>query len=331
MISAWWSWVKHVVSNLLPPEWLVSLATMFSPPPITATWDTHDQAGRDSKVLPQRPVRVGVIPTALEGAGLRAFQFLLFELNHLQSHIEYEILPADGHTFLEPHRTRSRLHRPTVRAEIPRFLSEYSATIRAHAGSFQGLHDPVPAGVILLSNARFDDNFYGTRTGMLQIIALGNWQRHMAPPSIIEFFLFLSLRYSLGFLHPSLFPSFHYGTKGCLWDQTPFLEDARFKVLNGFVCNSCGARLTAAGLDDLLPNLRWILRKQWLGKREDPASPASISEKLGYNLFVATGLKPTLRESILAALRSDAPKEILKVIGGLVLAGLLLWLGLREH
>src|SRR5436190_1526320 len=83
-------------------------------------------------------------------------------------------------------------------------------------------------------------------------------------------------------------------------------------------CSSCSARLKAAGLDDLVPGLRWILRKQWLGKREDPASPASISEKLGYNLFIATGLKPTLMESVRAAVRSDVPKEILKIIGGLV-------------
>ncbi len=68
---------------------------------------------------------------------------------------------------------------------------------------------------------------------------------------------------------------------------------------------------------------------RWLGKLDDPYSPASIVSKLGYNLFITQGIKPTLRETIRASLRDEGTKEFVKLIFAVILSALLLWLGLK--
>jgi hypothetical protein len=68
----------------------------------------------------------------------------------------------------------------------------------------------------------------------------------------------------------------------------------------------------------------------WLGKVDDPLSPAGITRELGYNLFLTQGIKPTLWESIRATLRDEGSKELIKMIGLIIGALLLFWLGLKS-
>ena len=273
-------------------------------------------------------VRVGVIPAALEGAALRAFSFLLLELNHLQSRIEFELLPVVSHVFLDPHTKNTSLDHHETIEDVNQFLEEYIEYIQIQSNSFK-LSDQIPDGFILISNVKFTDNFYSARTGNFQIIALGNWSRYMAPPSIVEFFLILSLRYSIGFVKQELFNSSHINTKGCLWDVTPNISEARFKVLNGFICNSCMDKFKKLHIEDFAEELKNILRKKWLGDPSSPYAPSEISAKLGYDLFISKGLKPTYIESLKNLITLEYPKEILKIIGGIILALLLIWLGLK--
>ena len=64
---------------------------------------------------------------------------------------------------------------------------------------------------------------------------------------------------------------------------------------------------------------------------DDPCSPACIVSKLGYDLFLTKGIKPSFSENIRALLREELTKEILKLVGGILLAFLLLKFGLTKE
>lgn len=88
-------------------------------------------------------------------------------------------------------------------------------------------------------------------------------------------------------------------------------------------------------LDDVLGPERtqnWInvLGKRWLGDPRNPASPASITAKLGYDLFTTRGMAPSRRQRFLQKLQEDSVKELIRIIGAVALAGILVWLGLSR-
>jgi hypothetical protein len=177
--------------------------------------------------------------------------------------------------------------------------------------------------------ARFSDEYYGLKSGGVQVQALGNWERRMAPPSIFEFMITLLLRQAASFSAAAVSKSVHLGTKGCLFDFTPELSDVRYKSLQAHVCTVCRERLGASGGAHVADDLLLALDTRWLGKLDDPYSPASIVAKLGYNLFITQGIKATWGEVVRGSLRDEGTKELVKLMGGLLLAALLLWLGLK--
>jgi hypothetical protein len=77
--------------------------------------------------------------------------------------------------------------------------------------------------------------------------------------------------------------------------------------------------------DEILP----LLERGWLGNANDPNSPATLTSKLGFNLFTTKGLEPGFWESIFKAFQGEGAKELIKVIGGIILAILILIFGLK--
>ncbi len=280
-----------------------------------------------SEQTPADPTRVGIVPLALNGPSMDVFRLLLLRVNTLQSALEFSILPVIEHPFLEKLRSKAALDREEVLADAPAFLADYARQIAEEATTV-GLLAPPANGYVIQSTARFADNYYATSIRRLQIIALGHWARHMAPPSMLEFFLFLTVRYGIAFA-PDFTPAPHYGTKGCLWDSSPYLDEARYKILTGFVCSDCRVNLARAGLGELSDILPTIVRGHWLGDVSDPTSPAGLARKLGHDLFITKGLKQTLWESLKVTLSTEGPKELLKIIGGVVAVAILVWLGLK--
>lgn len=151
----------------------------------------------------------------------------------------------------------------------------------------------------------------------------------MAPPSIFEFIITLLLRQAASFAAPSLSKSIHLGTKGCLFDFTAELSDARYKALQGYVCSVCRALLKRDGVPHIADEVVGVLSMNWLGKLDDARSPTAIVAKLGYNLFWTQGIRPTWWEAVRGSLRDEGTKELVKLLGGLILAALLIWLGLK--
>lgn len=215
--------------------------------------------------------RVGILLGPVGDLNTRVVRFLLLYLNTLQSSLEFEFVPEPPESALLTALASTKpVDRDHVRQLAGQFLADYQAYWMELREDYELLGTPPPR-VIVLSTARFSDNYYVTSAGSVGVIALGNWERYMAPPSLVEFFIFVTLRTAVGLIDSRLYSSVHLGTKGCLWDFTPSLDDVRYKILVGMLCSQCRVALKEGPLSRLAEQLPQIMSKAWLGKREDPS------------------------------------------------------------
>lgn len=274
-------------------------------------------------------VRVGILLGDLKKINLTALKYLLLSLNVRQRLFEYEFLPCDSNDpFLRFLSEKGLVNRKSARDRVQGFVERHRTFLSTQNSIFKLQEEP-PDYFILITMVKFDDNYYSMRKDQLSVLALGNWERSMAPPSILEFLLSLTIRETVAAVSKRLGGSIHLGTKGCLFDFTRSLDEVKFKVLHAFVCDYCRAQLQAEGFLNYADELVRILDKEWLGRTSNPKSPAGVISKLGFDLFTTRGLEPTFWENCLRLLRRDGVKEVIKVIGGIVLAALLLFLGLK--
>jgi hypothetical protein len=283
----------------------------------------------DESPAAREVTRIGIILAPLSKLNLSALRFLVLELNTLQKSFEYEFLPCDADdAFVRLFTSPSSVDRHEARKQVPDFLRRYRAFL-AELNDRYELSEPPPNHFILVSTARFSDQHYLTHTKELSILALGNWKRNLAPPSIIEFIVVLILRLSVAVLSPSLRGPVHLGTKGCLFDFSLLLSEARYKVLNGSICSHCRTALASQGLGPVCDDVLFVLHKDWLGAYDDPGSTAGIMTKLGHDLFITTGFRPSFWESFVTAMQQEGIKELIQILGAILLTALLIWLGLR--
>ena len=299
------------------------------------------------------PIRVGVLLSAdIDKASVPALKYLILHLNCLQSSFEYEFLPvptddpllsyiADRTILPRKRRIAEKLRFrrkaveldlkdwPAVKRDIPEFLNRYYDYLDELRRYYE-LAEHLPQHYALISLAQFSSSFYLLREKEFGVIALGNWERVMAPPSLLEFIVTLLLAQSVDLLGTPVDNISHLGTKGCLFDFTAHLRDARFKILQGFICNHCRQTLYEAGYPKLADELVAILKKDWLGQPTNPSSPAGIISKLGYNLFLVKELQPTHKEKILATLQKEGVEEALKIISAIILALIIFYLGVKS-
>jgi hypothetical protein len=229
-----------------------------------------------------------------------------------------------------------QVNRREIKEEkVPQFLVAYKAFLRTESEKYHLKQEP-PNNFVFLSLATFDDEYYSTRPNYkytqpnrMSVLALGNWDRAIAPPSILEFILTLIIRESVAFVCPSLEGSMHLGTKGCICDFTASLEDAKFKALEGFLCEHCRTAIDGDGFPELPDIIIRILRKRWLGKRSDPSSVAGILANLKYDLFVTKGLTPDPWERFVATLQEEGTKQFLDILGKVAFALIVLYLAVH--
>jgi hypothetical protein len=260
----------------------------------------------------------------------RALKYLILHLNTIQQSIEYELLFVPGHSeFLSGLQERRVISRKEIQRRAVSFLQQLEGSLTEYNKGY-GLIESPPDHFAILSLARFEDAYYSETFGNCMVLCFGHWKRAMAPPSLLEFFLTSLVRDSIFFISPSLGDRVHLGTKGCLFDFSPQLADARYKVLTAFLCSACRAAIASDGHTAFLAEMDEILKRRWLGLREDPFSPASMCAKLGHDLFITKGTRPTVLEQIRSALGGELVKASLGIVGALVLAGILVWLGLKK-
>jgi hypothetical protein len=108
------------------------------------------------------------------------------------------------------------------------------------------------------------------------------------------------------------------------------LEDVRFKVLNGFICDFCRQLIAEDGMAHVPDDIEPVLGMDWLGTTADPGTPARTVAKLGFDLFATKGLKSSIWEQFLGSIQDDGIKELTRIVGALLLAIILVWLGLKH-
>ncbi|MFY9557439.1 MAG: hypothetical protein WAV20_19110 [Blastocatellia bacterium] len=275
--------------------------------------------------------RVGVIFGPVDDLNVVAAGYLILHLNTLQHAIEFELVPSPPDNLLWPLLSRKVVSRSEVEAAGIEFRDQYHEYWQRLLARSIASETP-PSYLIVVSLARFADNLYSTTLHDVNvaILALGNWERYMAPPSLVEFITFLVFRLAIGLIDPRMRKWQHLGTKGCLWDYNPRLSEVRYKVLVGYTCDDCLENIRAGPLTSLAENLGEIMSKGWLWKKDDPQAPAAIAAKLGYDLFSTKGPRPNWRESLLDVVRQEGVKELLKWVSALILAAVLVWLNLKK-
>jgi hypothetical protein len=277
--------------------------------------------------------RIGLL-SAMNDVNDAALRFLILQLNVVQSSLDFEFLPYDAEDpLITALSGRDLVDREAIRQECDAFHDRCSAYLTAAVSGYQ-TKEPPPDYLVVLTTARFHDNYYSLRRHNVSIIALGNWRRWMSPPSILDFALTLTIREAVSAVSPTLRGSVHLGTKGCLCDVSPLLKDARQKVLSHYFCHFCRTSLTREGQANLIPDIERMLAKTWLGSSADPSSPAGIVSALGHDLFIVKGLKPTPWEGLRSTLMQDGAKQLLtlgsSIIGTVAIAILLVLLGLKN-
>jgi hypothetical protein len=275
------------------------------------------------------PYRVGVIPLQFAGHSIPALKYFVLHLNTIQDAFEFEMLPNNQSKMLQLLESGETVDRNEMRQRSAPFAADYIEYIVTQGANFKVSAEP-PRHLIIVSPARFHDNFYTMQHGSLTILALGNWNRAMAPPSLLEFVYILVVRYALSAAYPRLLQARHYATRGCLFDFTATLADLRFKVLNAHLCSTCATALQEAASADILTQVKHVLAKTWVGQPGQRGTPAAIMAKLGYNLFLATGVRATRWEKFKARLEEEWLKQVLDFVAKLTLAAALFWLGLKN-
>jgi len=279
----------------------------------------------NSKRLSLICANLGILPLA-------AFEYLVLNLNTHQKDVEFQFIPIkQDHPFLLSLSPGSTISVDDFEAGVAEFIEELESQFRDQIQSY-GLPNDCPGRPLIVSLARLDTRWYEMWEDDYSALFLGDWDLTMAPPSILD--SLLSLIMVEGLLYTMLPDDprklTHLPTRGCLGDFNPTLRDVRYKTLQGFLCKECRSIVeTSLGVER---TIQWsnLLSKTWLGNLDDPKSPASVVAKLGYNLFVTRGLAPTKMEKLFEILKEDGVKELLKLVGGIVLAALLFWLGLKD-
>ncbi|TMP86764.1 hypothetical protein CWC05_12165 [Pseudoalteromonas ruthenica] len=275
-------------------------------------------------------IKIGIVPTELGGMDIRALTYLILFQNTIQTSFEFQFMPFDSeHRLFKLLNSKTPVGRSEVTAEADKFIENYDEWLRSKAAGYR-ITPSYPDGIIFLSICRFSDNYFATGGNGWDIIALGNWERIMAPPSIVEFFLTLVLRASIDVACGQNFPARHQSLKGCVFDFSATISNARYSVLTGYLCQTCCKKISSERSEQVAEDAKMLFSKQWLGEAMQPTTVSNIVKKLGYDLFHTSGIKPTLGERLLATAEKEAVANIIKLIGTIFLAGLLLWLGLKQ-
>src|SRR5438445_2624282 len=129
--------------------------------------------------MPEHPLRIGVVITTLEGIDTTALKYLILYQNTLQKSFQFELLPVDERDkFLSALDSRAPVKRESIEKQMDAFLVRYKKWLENYASSFD-LTPSLPDTYVILSTARFSDNYYVTGNDDLDIVALGNWKRNM--------------------------------------------------------------------------------------------------------------------------------------------------------
>lgn len=276
----------------------------------------------------ESPIRICLVFAAFPANDLTPYKYFLLLLNRLQRSCEYEIYdisPDDKfiNMLASP---------PIVDADAARNgLADFGVRVRQQIVEGIKVHDLAeqqPDQIIVITGVILSDNHYLIRRGLTTMLALGAWEKHMAPPSLLEFLQLLVLRAPYSALQGNVWNSLHLGNRSCIFDFTENLDNTRLMALTGVgVCANCAIALEKDGFPNAAAEIRQVAAQRWRGVRTTPGSPANIVARLGYDLFFTKGFEPSFHEWLRRSISESWPKELVKFMFAVLLA----WLVYRAH
>lgn len=280
---------------------------------------------------PAPPIRVGLVLAAFPREKETAFKYFLLLLNRLQKTFEFAFYePPENDPFIRLLGSGEVLDADETRGHLLGFAELLRRRAEGQVREFD-LSSSYPAQIVIISLATLSNYHFLIRRKHVSLLALGEWDRSMAPPSAAEFLQVAVLRAAYSALEGGAWNSIHLGTRGCIFDFTANLEDTRFMTLTGLgVCEECERALKQDGMARSSTEIREVVNRSWLGARGTPGTPANIMAQFGYDLFLTKGFTSTLRERVRQLLEEDAAKELIKIIFAVILAGLVFWLGWKK-
>jgi len=273
--------------------------------------------------------KIGIVICKMENVNIAALKYFLLMMNRIQDVFEYQLLPYDRKSkLLNLLSEAMSCNREDARSLLDDFEIKYIEYIEKHNKELK-LTDDFPEHYVIISLTRFYDEYYSLRKNNISVIGLGYWEREMSPPTVLEFIFTLIMRESIAAICPTLKKSVHLGTKGCLCDFTNDLGEVRYKVLIGYICNHCKKELINSGHENLISGFEKILTKEWMGKRDDPSTPAGIIKNLGFDLFCTKGFQKTAYEKFMDKLPEEAAKTIVTILITALLTTIMTYLGIK--
>lgn len=253
-------------------------------------------------------------------------------MNASQDHLRFELfsLPSDAKRpfILSKGAGKHQLKYEAVRERLDSDLLAVREVLEGLRTDFR-TREPLPDNLMLVTLARLENNYYSVYRPGGALLAVGNWKRSMAPPSLLEILTTLLVRASMTFVSPDLRSSMHLGSKGCVGDFTPSQGDVRMKVLSGFVCEFCRQQFATENRDDVIKAVEFLLSRNWLGSPTDPASPARTLENLGYRLFLTKGLRETTSERLLRVISDEGVRQVIQILGTALVVFVAIYAGVR--
>lgn len=196
---------------------------------------------------------------------------------------------------------------------IRRLVAAHDQWLMSVSGSYGGwTMDGAP--VIVVTETPFDSEYYSIASDDKQIavISIPKWQKHFAPPSVLEFVLSKAQRYALWFLAET---GSHYATRGCLCDFTADVRHARVGVALGYLCDACEAEVLRRLQPADVEKLKQFLSHHWIGRPEEPGTVAgSIKRIFSYDLARTKGISPGFRDKLIEVFKSEAVNVIVRIL-----------------
>lgn len=298
-----------------------------------------------------RPVSVALVLAHFPKRHVVAFKYFVLLLNRLQQTFEFAFYdPPVEHALMKllrkrwafpwtrhskPNKESGPIGRNLVDPDDARpHLVPFAETLKAVAEERIKRFDLAPAfpqQVIIISRATLSNYHYLIRKQKVSLLALGEWDRSMAPPSAAEFLQLVVLRAAYSATEKGAWNTIHLGTRSCVFDFTRNLQDTRMMTLVGLgVCGDCENALKKDGFVRSPAELRFVAEKTWLGKRSEPGTPANIMARFGYDLYFTRGFTSTFAERLRQLLEEDAAKELIKLVYLVVGTALLIWWRLKK-
>lgn len=231
---------------------------------------------------PAPPIRVGLVLAAFPREKETAFKYFLLLLNRLQKTFEFAFYTPPKNDPLVALLSSGRvLDADETKGQLLGFAERLRRRAEEQIRIFD-LSSSYPTQVVIISLASLSDYHFLKRRKHVSLLALGEWDRSMAPPSAAEFLQVAVLRAAYSALEGRVWNSIHLGTRSCIFDFTANLEDTRFMTLTGLgVCEECERALKQDGLSRSATEIREVVNRSWLGTRGTPGTPANIMAQFG--------------------------------------------------